>query len=160
MIRKKNFVKKQPKRFDMYRKPIKARWWLRLVEVIAGPVYLVLNKGKVRTEKAVKQLKGPYLILSSHASFMDFPQLMCGILPRTTGWVMSVEEFRRGDWLMYGIGGMPKRKFTHATVTAKNTETISRPLSRSKIFPCGYQRTVGRCTRQTLQARKSSRGFV
>lgn len=121
-------MKKQPKRFDMYRKPIKARWWLRLAETVAGPVYMLFNKGHVKTEKAVRQLKGPYLILSSHASFMDFAQLMCGIWPRTTGWVMSVEEFRRGDWLMYGIGGMPKRKFTHGTVTVKHMLRYLRTL--------------------------------
>ena len=113
-------MKKQPKRFDMYRTPIKPRWWLRVAECIASPFYLWWNKGHVKTEKAVRKLKGPYLILSSHASFMDFPMLMKGIAPRTTGFVMSVEEFRRGDWLMYGIGGMPKRKFTHDIVTAKH----------------------------------------
>ncbi len=113
-------MKKQPKRFDMHRKPIKPRWWLRVAEMVAGPIYMLFNNGHVKTEKAVKKMKGPFLILCSHASFMDFPQLMCGLLPRTTGWVMSVEEFRRGDWLMYGIGGIPKRKFTHTTVTAKH----------------------------------------
>ncbi len=113
-------MKKQPKRFDMYRKPTKPKWYLKIVEYIAGPVYMWFNKGHVKTEKAVKKIKGPYLILSTHASFMDFPMLVKGIMPRTTGWVMSVEEFRRGDWLMYGIGGMPKRKFTHELVTAKH----------------------------------------
>ena len=104
----------------MYRTPIKPRWWLRVAECVASPFYLLWCKGHVKTEKAVRKLKGPYLILSSHASFMDFPMLMKGIMPKTTGFVMSVEEFRRGDWLMYGIGGMPKRKFTHDIVTAKH----------------------------------------
>ena len=129
-------MKKQAKRFDMYRKPIKAKWWLRLVELIAGPVYLLFGKGHVKTEKAVKELKGPYLILSSHASFMDFAQMMCGLLPRTTGWVISVEEFRRGAWLMYGIGGMPKRKFTHTTVTVKHILRYLRQTKQSvAIYP-------------------------
>ena len=113
-------MKKQPKRFDMYRKAIKPKWYLKIVEYIAGPFYMLFNKGHVKTDKEVKKLKGPYLILSSHASFMDFPQLVCGLMPKTTGWVMSIEEFRRGDWLMYGIGGIPKRKFTHDIVTAKH----------------------------------------
>lgn len=113
-------MKRQAKRFDMYRTPIKPRWWLRVAECVASPFYLWWCKGHVKTEKAVRKLKGPYLILSSHASFMDFPMLMKGIAPRTTGFVMSVEEFRRGDWLMYGIGGIPKRKFTHDIVTAKH----------------------------------------
>lgn len=126
-------MKKQPKRFDMYRKPIKPRWWLRLVELLVGPPYMFFGGGRVKTEKAVRKLKGPYLILSSHASFMDFPQLVTALAPKTTGWVMSVEEFRRGDWLMYGIGGMPKRKFTHHTVTAKHIlrylRTVKKPVT-------------------------------
>ena len=125
-------MKKQAPRFDMYRKPTKPKWYLKIVEFVAGPVYMLLNNGHVTTDKEVRKLKGPYLILCSHASFMDFPQLVQGIMPRTTGWVMSVEEFRRGDWLMYGIGGMPKRKFTHDIVTAKH---ILRYLKTLK-HPC------------------------
>ena len=97
---------------------------------------MLFNNGHVKTEKAVKQLKGPYLILSSHASFMDFAQMVCGLFPRTTGWVMSVEEFRRGDWLMYGIGGMPKRKFTHDIVTAKHVMRYVKTLKHTcTIYP-------------------------
>ena len=113
-------MKKQYPRFNMYRKINKPKWYLKIVEFVAAPVYLLLNNGHVKTEKAVRKIKGPYIVLASHASFMDFAQMVCGIMPRTTGWVMSVEEFRRGDWLMYGIGGMPKRKFTHDIVTAKH----------------------------------------
>ena len=123
---------KQPKRFDMYRKANKPKFYLKLVEFVGASFYMWFNKGHVKTEKAVRRLKGPYLVLASHASFMDFPQLVYGLMPRTTGWVMSVEEFRRGDWLMYGIGGMPKRKFTHDIVTAKH---ILRYLKKLK-HPC------------------------
>ena len=129
-------MKKQPKRFNMYRVPNKPRWYLKIVEYVASPVYMLLYGGRVKTDKAVKKLKGPYLTLASHASFMDFPQLVCGIMPRTTGWVMSVEEFRRGDWLMYGIGGIPKRKFTHDIVTAKHILRFLRKQKHSvAIYP-------------------------
>ena len=129
-------MQKLKKRFDMSRKPNKPKGYLKLVEYLAAPVYMVLNKGHVKVDKAVKQLKGPYLILASHASFMDFAQLVCGLMPRTTGWVMSVEEFRRGDWLMYGIGGMPKRKFTHDIVTAKHVMRYIKTLKHTcTIYP-------------------------
>ena len=129
-------MKKEAKRFDMYRKPNKPKWYLKIIEYVGAPFYMWFNKGHVKTEKAVRKLKGPYLILSSHASFMDFAQMVCGLMPRTTGWVMSVEEFRRSDWLMYGIGGMPKRKFTHDIVTAKHVmryiKTLKHPCA---IYP-------------------------
>ena len=111
---------KEKKRFNMYRKPNKPKWYLKLVEYIVSPFYLLFSNAHVKTDKEVRKLKGPYLILSTHASFIDFPMVVKAIMPRTTGWVMSVEEFRRGDWLMYGVGGMPKRKFTHDVVTAKH----------------------------------------
>lgn len=127
---------KQQKRFDMYRKPNKPKWYLKIVEYVAAPFYMFFNNGHVKTDKEVKKLKGPYLTLASHASFMDFPQLVCGLMPRTTGWVMSVEEFRRGDWLMYGIGGIPKRKFTHDIVTAKHMLRYLRTLKHSvALYP-------------------------
>lgn len=129
-------MKKIPQRFDMYRKPNKPHWYLKIVEFIGGPFYMLFNNGHVKTDKEVRKLKGPYLILCSHASFMDFPQLVQGIMPRTTGWVMSVEEFRRGDWLMYGIGGMPKRKFTHDIVTAKHMLRYLKTLKHSvALYP-------------------------
>lgn len=113
-------MKKEMKRFNMQRRPNKPKWYLKIVEFVAAPFYMLFCGGRVKVDKEVRKLKGPYLILSSHASFMDFAQLVTGIMPRTTGFVMSVEEFRRGDWLMYGVGGMPKRKFTHDIVTAKH----------------------------------------
>ena len=124
------------KRFDMYRKPNKPRWYLKIVEFIAAPFYMLFNNGHVKTDKAVRKIKGPYLILSTHASFMDFPQIVTGIMPRTTGWVMSVEEFRRSNFLMGGIGGMPKRKFTHDIVTAKHIMYYIKKLKHTcTIYP-------------------------
>ena len=124
------------KRFDMYRKPNKPRWYLKIVEFIAAPFYMLFNNGHVKTDKAVRKIKGPYLILATHASFMDFPQIVTGIMPRTTGWVMSVEEFRRSNFLMGGIGGMPKRKFTHDIVTAKHIMYYIKKLKHTcTIYP-------------------------
>ena len=129
-------MKKDAKRFNMYRKPNKPKWYLKIVEFVAAPFYMLFNNGHVKTEKAVKKLKGPYLVLSSHASFMDFAQMVCGLWPRTTGWVISVEEFRKSDFLMYGIGGMPKRKFTHDIVTAKHVMRYIKTLKHTcTIYP-------------------------
>ncbi|MBE5734023.1 MAG: hypothetical protein E7347_03120 [Clostridiales bacterium] len=124
------------KRFDMNRKPNKPRWYLKIVEFIAAPFYMLFNNGRVKVDKEVKKIKGPYLILATHASFMDFPQIVTGLMPRTTGWVMSVEEFRRGNFLMGGIGGMPKRKFTHDIVTAKHIIYYIKKLKHTcTIYP-------------------------
>ncbi len=113
-------MKKEPKRFDIYKKPNKPRLYLKIVEYVATPFFVLFNKVHVKTDKAVKKLKGPFLVLSTHQSFIDFPQIVKGLFPRNTMWVITVEEFARGDWLMGGIGGIPKRKFTKDIVTAKH----------------------------------------
>lgn len=129
-------VMKVKKRFDMNKPAIKPRWYLRIVEFVAAPFYLFFNNGHVKVEKQVKKLKPPYFILSTHASFMDFPMIVKGLMPKVTGWVMSVEEFRRGDWLMGGIGGMPKRKFTHDIGTAKQIiRYIKKLKTNCTIYP-------------------------
>lgn len=128
-------MKKLPKRYDMNRSPIKPKWYLKIVEFVAAPFFMLFNNAHVKTDRDVKKIKGPYLILSTHASFMDFPMLVRGIMPRTTGFVMSVEEFRRG-WIMRGIGGMPKRKFTHDVVTAKHIlKYIKKQNHTCTIYP-------------------------
>ena len=127
---------REKKRFDMYKNANKPRWYLKIVEFVAAPFFMLFNNSHVRVEKEVRKIKGPYLILATHASFMDFPQIVQGIMPRTTGWVMSVEEFRRGDWLMRGIGGIPKRKFTHDIVTAKQIIRYIKKLKHTcTIYP-------------------------
>ena len=124
------------KRFDMNRKPNKPRWYLKIAEAIVAPIYLLLNNARVKTDKQVKKIKGPYLILATHQSFTDFPQVAAGILPRSSGWVISVEEFRRSLFLMGGIGGIPKRKFTHDIVTVKNIIYMIKKLKTTcTIFP-------------------------
>ena len=129
-------MKKTPKRFNMNRKPNKPRFYLKLVEYIAAPFFNLFNNVRIKTDKTVRKIKGPYIILSTHASFMDFPMIVQAIMPRTTGWVISVEEFRRGDWLMYGIGGIPKRKFTHGIVTVKHMlEFIKKKKHTIAFYP-------------------------
>lgn len=125
-------MRKLGKRFDMNVKPIKPRWYLKIVELVGSAYFLITGKAKVKTEKEVKKLKKPFLVLATHQSFMDFPMIIKGLRPNNTTWVMSVEEFRRGNWLMGGIGGIPKRKFSHGIVTVKH---ILYALKKLK-YPC------------------------
>ena len=127
-------MQKQKKRFDMNRRPNKPKWYLKIVEYVAAPFFTLFNNVHIKTDKQVKKIKGPFFMLSTHASFMDFPMIVKAIMPKTVGWVVSVEEFRLGDWLMYGIGGIPKRKFTHGIVTAKHILYYVKKLKHSLVI--------------------------
>lgn len=135
---------KKTKVFDMYKKPNKPTWYFKIVEFVAAPFFCLFGKCKVKTEKAVKKIKGPYFILATHHAFVDFAQLAYALMPRTTNWVIAVDEFRRGEWLMRGIGGIPKRKFTHDISTAKNILYCLKTLKQTcAIYPEARYSFVG-----------------
>lgn len=75
-------------------------------------------------------LKPPYLILCNHASFIDFPLVVRAIFPHRCSWVISVEEFIGRNWLMRGVGGIYKRKFTQDLSVVKHVLTV---LTRQKL---------------------------
>ncbi len=137
-------MKKNIKPFDMNKKPNKPRWYFKILIYIVAPLFCLFNRCKVKTDKAVKKIKGPYFILATHHAFIDFAQLAYGIMPRTTNWVMAIDEFRRGEWLMRGVGGIPKRKFTHDISTAKNILHCLKQLKQScAIYPEARYSLVG-----------------
>mgnify|MGYP006923227692 CR=1 FL=1 len=64
-----------------------------------------------------ENLKGPYLVLSSHASFIDFPHNVLAMENEKSCWVASVEEFIGiRSWLFDKAKVIPKRKFSNDMV--------------------------------------------
>lgn len=98
-------------RFEMLRDPNKPRSILMPIEWVASIIPLLLARQKVRKHN-MKGLKGPFLIFSNHAAMIDFQVAVKATFPHKSQWVISIEEFVGREWLMRGIGGIPKRKFT------------------------------------------------
>jgi len=130
-------MKREPKRFDMLKKPTNTRLWARLIMWTIAPFWCWFSKARVKTQKEVRKIKGPYLILSTHQSFIDFPMLLTAIYPRMTNWVIAIDEFRHGgEWVMRGIGGIPKRKFQHDICTVKfMLESIKKKKRMITFYP-------------------------
>ncbi len=97
--------------FDTAKKPIRPRPYLMPVEWVGSAGFLLAKKGKI-TKHRCEDLKPPYLLLSNHASFVDFPMTVKAIFPHRCAWVISIEEFVGREWLFRNIGGIYKRKFT------------------------------------------------
>ncbi len=130
-------MKREPKRFDMLKKPTNTRLWARLIMWTIAPFWCWFSKARVKTQKEVRKIKGPYLILSTHQSYIDFPMLLTAIYPRMTNWVIAIDEFRHGgEWVMRGIGGIPKRKFQHDICTVKfMLESIKKKKRMITFYP-------------------------
>ncbi len=118
---------KKVKKFDTKRKPNKPKPYLMPIEW-AGTAFMASSAkiNKVNFEG----LKPPYLILCNHASFIDFPIVVKGIFPHRCSWVISIEEFIGREWLMRGVGGIYKRKFTQDMTVVKH---ILSALTRQKV---------------------------
>jgi len=99
-------------RFDMVKKPIKQRGFLRpLTWVLSFPStwrhHLKINR--VNTEN----LKPPYLLLCTHHAFIDFKVTTAAIFPHRANYVVAIDGFIGREWLLRQVGGICKRKFTN-----------------------------------------------
>lgn len=117
------------KLIDTKAEPKKPRPYLMPIEWGGSWSMSLLASARVK-KVGFEGLKPPYLILCNHASFIDFPLVVKAIFPHRCSWVISVEEFIGRNWLMRGIGGIYKRKFTQDMSVVKHILLV---LTRQKI---------------------------
>lgn len=130
-------------------KPIKIRkikrppWYLRIVIIVGSLFFLIFRKIKVRKINC-ENLKWPYIIFASHASFLDFPMNAKMTFPHHSNYVASNEEFIGREWLFYGAGCFPKRKFTKDITVVKNILRLTGKQKNSvTIYPEARYSLVG-----------------
>lgn len=120
---------KKTKKIDTKLSPKTPRPYLMPIEW--GGSWPMTMSAKAKINKInFEGLKPPYLILCNHASFIDFPLVVRAIFPHRCSWVISVEEFIGRNWLMRGVGGIYKRKFTQDLSVVKHILTV---LTRQKL---------------------------
>lgn len=99
-------------RFDMVRKPVRQRGFLRpLTWILSFPA---VWKRKLKINKVrMDGLKPPYLLLCTHHAFMDFKVTTAAIFPHRANYVVAIDGFIGREWLLRQAGGICKRKFTN-----------------------------------------------
>ena len=106
-------------KFDMAERPRRPGPLWTLVEWAASAFMLLTTRHKY-VKHGYRRIKGPAIILSTHASFVDFPIALRASFPHTTRWVCSIEEFNQREWLFRHIGVICKRKFTNDIVMVRH----------------------------------------
>ena len=92
--------------------PNKRIWFIFTLVMWVGSLFnKIINRAKIK--KLTKLPKPPYLLLSSHASMMDFYMAIIGTFPHRPYWVSTVEEFIPRYFLFRRMGVIAKRKFTN-----------------------------------------------
>ena len=128
--------------------PNKRIWFLWSIVMWLGSLFNKLLYG-VKIVKRNKLPKPPYLLLSSHASMMDFYVAILGTFPYRPYWVSTVEEFVPRHFLFRRMGVIAKRKFTNDPKSAMlMLEVLQKRKKILIIYPearyslCGEQERI------------------
>lgn len=99
-------------KFDMSKKPIKQRWYLKLLAWIICLPVLLSPKKKVKKVN-MENVKAPYILLCNHNAFVDFKVTTKAIFPQSANYVVAIDGFIKREWLLRNVGCICKRKFTN-----------------------------------------------
>lgn len=122
------------KRFNMNKKPKKALIILYPIMVVASFFTLLWYRHKLKKINC-KGLKAPYIVLATHSCMTDFNAAVKATCPNRLNWIISIEEFNRSEWLMRGVGGIAKRKFTNDPVLVKHCLRVIREKGVLVLYP-------------------------
>ena len=114
IIYKVNPMEKKEEHLNIHWQARKPLWFLRPIEYVGAWLFSGPFGSRTKFNHINKvSYKEPSLIFSNHASFIDFPNVIVDMFPRRQCWVISIEEFNDREFLMRGLGGLAKRKFTN-----------------------------------------------
>lgn len=100
------------KRFDMKRKPIPQRHYLRPLTWLLSYPEVWLRRLKIR-RRGMEGIRPPFLLLCTHMAFIDFKVTTAALFPHRANYVVAIDGFIGREWLLRNAGGICKRKFTN-----------------------------------------------
>ena len=99
--------------------------------VIWTIAFIVKTKNRAKIVKRTKLPKPPYILISTHASMIDFYMALMLTFPHKVYWISTVEEFIPRFFIFRRIGVLAKRKFTN---DPKGAIRYLEVLQRKKIL--------------------------
>lgn len=102
----------QTPRFDMARKPIRQKFYLKPLTWALSYPEVWKHRLKIN-RKGMESVKGPYLLLCTHMAFLDFKVTTAALFPHRASYVVAIDGFLNREWLLRNAGGICKRKFTN-----------------------------------------------
>ena len=121
-------------RFDMKRKPIKCRWYLK--PVAWGLSFTNTLKHRTRLTKAgMDGIKPPYILLGNHNAFFDMSVSAAATFPNFGNYIVAIDGFIGREGLLRNIGCICKRKFTNDIVMLRNIQHVIKLGGIAAIYP-------------------------
>lgn len=97
-------------RFDVNEPPRKAKWYLQVLAWVLSFPETFATKADIRKHN-MDDLKGPYILLCNHNSFLDFKVATRAVFPRRSSYVVAVDGFINREEIMRNVGCFGTRKF-------------------------------------------------
>ena len=102
---------KNPKKYKTAKYPIRQPLFFVGLIWVLSKIMLIGKKKKIE-KIGMEGLKGPYILLSNHMSFIDFELVAMATGRRRVNNVVNIDGFYRRPWLLELIGAICTRKFT------------------------------------------------
>ena len=111
------------------------RTWL-IFEIVIWIIALINKiKNRAKIVKRNKLPKPPYILISTHASMLDFYMALMLTFPHRVYWISTVEEFIPRFFIFRRIGVLAKRKFTNDPKAAMRYLEVLQKKKFLVIYP-------------------------
>ena len=130
-------------RFDLKKLPIKPKWYLQLLAwVLAFPETFKVHPKIIKHN--MKGLKGPYIMLCNHNSFLDFKIATRAVFPRRSSYIVAIDGYINREGLMRNVGCFMKRKFVSEIALVKQIKhSLVKNKNICQIYPEARYSLVG-----------------
>lgn len=121
---------KQLRDFNVKQMPRKPKWYLQGLSWILSFPETFMVRSEIKKYK-MDGVKGPYLMLCNHNSFIDFKVATRAIFPKRANYVVAIDGFIGREELMLNVGCFMKRKFVSDPVIVRQ---IRHSLHKNKVI--------------------------
>ena len=127
-------MKREFKRFDMKRPPMRTAWYLRPLTWLLSAPDTYKHHAIIRRH-GTEGLKPPYLMLCNHNAFMDFKVATRTIYPHRANYVVAIDGFIGREELLRHVGCICKRKFTNDITLIRQLKAVVDNGDVAMIYP-------------------------
>lgn len=121
-------------RFDMKRKPVKCKWYLKPIAWALAFPNTIKHKTKI-TKAGMDGIKPPYILLGNHNAFFDMSVSAKATFPNFGNYIVAIDGYIGREWLLRSIGCICKRKFTNDIVMLRNIQHAIKLGNIVGIYP-------------------------
>lgn len=122
------------KRFNMKKKPVRCRWFLKPIAWALAFPNIIKHKTKI-TKTGMEGVKPPYVLLGNHNAFFDMSVSTRATFPKFGNYVVAIDGFIGREWLLRNIGCICKRKFTNDPQVVRHLIEVVKMKGIVALYP-------------------------